>query len=101
MAVTGATGATGRVLVVDVGTSSVRAVVFDRDATALHTREQELLPESPADGLVQFDAAEMADVCLRLACGVIDEAGPVDGVGISNQRGSTVVWDRATGAPVG
>jgi glycerol kinase len=92
---------TGRVLVVDVGTSSVRAAVFDRDGTSIHERAQELLPESPSDGLVQFDAREMAAVSLELARGAIADAGPVDAVGISNQRGSTIVWDRATGEPVG
>ena len=92
---------TGRVLVVDVGTSSVRAVVFDTAGTALHTVGRELLPDSPADGLVEFDAARMARTCLELAVAACEAAGPVDGVGISNQRGSTVVWDRATGVPVG
>src|SRR5205814_9984580 len=62
---------------------------------------RELLPDSPADGLVEFDARVMAQTCLDLARTAIADAGPVDGVGISNQRGSTIVWDRATGAPVG
>jgi glycerol kinase len=91
---------TGRVLVVDVGTSSVRATVFN-GAHALFTAEEETLPDSPADGLVQFDAAEMARACLALSKCALDEAGPVDGIGISDQRGSTIVWDRATGKPVG
>ena len=88
-------------LVVDVGTSSVRAVVIDADARAVHTAEQELLPDSPADGLVQFDAVAMARTCIDLATAAIEHTGPVDAVGISNQRGSTVVWDRATGEPIG
>ena len=92
---------TGRVLVVDVGTSSVRAAVFAADAGLLHCVEQELLPDSPADGLVEFDATTMASTCLRLARETLEQAGPVDGVGITNQRGSTIVWDRATGEPVG
>ncbi len=91
----------GRVLVVDVGTSRVRAGVFASDGTVLHTVEHELLPDTPADGLVQFDARVMADACLALATVALDHAGPVDGVGITNQRGSTIVWDRATGEPVG
>jgi glycerol kinase len=91
----------GRVLVVDVGTSSVRAGVFAADGTMLHNAEQELLPDAPADGLVQFDARLMAETCLALATSALDDAGPVDGVGITNQRGSTIVWDRATGEPIG
>jgi glycerol kinase len=88
-------------LVVDVGTSSVRAVAFDENADAVFSIEEELLPDSPADGLVEFDARAMANVCLDLASAVIEDVGVVDGVGISNQRGSTIVWDRATGEPIG
>ncbi len=90
-----------RVLVVDVGTSSVRACVFDPSGAELGASTRELLPDSPADGLVEFDARVMADTCLDLARKALADAGPVDGVGISNQRGSTIVWDRATGEPVG
>jgi glycerol kinase len=95
-----AVSTTGRILVVDVGTSSVRASVFE-GPRAIFTAEEETLPDSPADGLVQFDAAAMARACLALAICALDEAGPVDAVGITNQRGSTIVWDRATGEPVG
>jgi glycerol kinase len=91
----------GRVLVVDVGTSSIRAVVIDAAGNAFATTEQELLPDSPADGLVEFDAAAMADVSLDLATNALEHIGPVEGIAISNQRGSTIVWDRATGEPVG
>ena len=92
---------TGRVLVVDVGTSSVRAAIVHADGTTATSRERELLPDSPAEGLVEFDAALMAQTCLDLAHTALDEGGPVDAVGVSNQRGSTVVWDRATGEPIG
>jgi glycerol kinase len=92
---------TGRVLVVDVGTSSVRAVVVRADGSFATSHDREVLPDSPADGLVQFDAQVLADTCLELATAALAADGPVDGVGVSNQRGSTVVWDRATGAPVG
>ena len=92
---------TGRILVVDVGTSSVRAVVSDARGDAIHTVGRPLVPDSPADGLVEFDAALMAATCIELAVSALDAAGPVDAVGVSNQRGSTVVWDRTTGRPVG
>jgi glycerol kinase len=91
----------GKVLVVDVGTSSVRAAVVRDDRTFAADLSQELLPDSPADGLVEFDARRMTEACLELATAALDAAGPVDGVGISNQRGSTVVWNRASGEPVG
>ncbi len=90
------------ILVVDVGTSSVRAAIVRDDATIAHEERRPLLPSSPAPGLVEFDAAEMAAVILDLGRGVLAQhRGAVDAVGIANQRGSTVVWDRATGAPVG
>jgi glycerol kinase len=92
---------TGRLLVVDVGTSSVRAAIVHADGTTLASSERELLPDSPADGLVEFDATLMARTCLDLARAALDQAGPVDAVGVSNQRGSTIVWDRATGVPIG
>jgi len=92
---------TGRVLVVDVGTSSIRVGIFEATGEVTHFTELELLPDSPADGLVQFDARAMADACVELAAAELQVAGPVDAVGISNQRGSTVLWDRATGEPVG
>jgi glycerol kinase len=95
------TAQTGQVLVVDVGTSSVRAAVVRADGSFVNSHDRELLPDSPADGMVQFDAARLGDTCLELARAALAADGPVDAVGISDQRGSTVVWDRATGVPIG
>ena len=61
-----------------------------------------LLPDTPAPGLVEFDAdARWPRSPLEVARAVLAEGGPVDAVGIANQRASTIVWDRATGEPVG
>ncbi len=89
------------ILVIDVGTSGLRAAVVRDDATIAAERHRPLLPSSPQPGFVEFDAAEMAAAALDVAKAVLAEAGPVDAVGIANQRASTIVWDRATGEPVG
>jgi glycerol kinase len=96
-AVSGAAG----VLVVDVGTSSVRTAVVGPDAQVRAEQQRPLLPDSPGPGLVEFDAARLAATVLELATATLDVAGPVAAVGIANQRGSAIAWDRATGTPVG
>jgi glycerol kinase len=90
----------GSILVVDVGTSGVRAAIVRPDATVEHEHHIRLLPDSPAPGLVEFDAARLADGVLSLARTALQDAGPVAGVGIANQRASSIVWERATGRPV-
>ena len=89
------------ILVIDVGTSSLRAAVVGPDATIEAEQHVPLLPSSPEAGLVEFDAFTMAQAALEVARRVLAQTGPVDAVGIANQRASTVVWDRATGQPVG
>ncbi|HEV7723369.1 MAG TPA: FGGY-family carbohydrate kinase [Iamia sp.] len=90
----------GKLLVIDVGTSSLRAAVVDRDSHVGHVHSRPLLPDSPAPGLVEFDGQVMAAAVLELAGAALAEGGPVDAVGITNQRASTLVWDRVTGEPV-
>jgi glycerol kinase len=87
-------------LVIDVGTSGVRAAVIDPDGGIVADRHRPVLPDSPAAGLVEFDATVLASVAIDLAREVLAAAGPVDAVGIANQRASTVVWERSTGVPV-
>jgi len=89
------------ILVIDVGTSGLRAAAVRPDATIAAEHRQALLPSSPAPGLVEFDAKEMAASVIEVARATLAEAGPVAAVGIANQRASTIVWDRATGEPVG
>src|SRR3954462_5551936 len=89
------------VLVVDVGTSGVRAAVVRGDASVEHVHYREVLPSTPAPGFVEFDAAEMARAALDVAQAALADGGPVEAVGIANQRSSTIVWDRTTGEPVG
>lgn len=89
------------ILVVDVGTSGVRAAMVDPDAHVHHEHYREVLPSSPAPGFVEFDAAAMAKAVLEVAHAALADGGPCEAVGIANQRASTIVWDHATGEPVG
>jgi glycerol kinase len=88
------------ILVIDLGTSAVRAAVVHDDATVTHEMRATTLPDSPAPGLVEFDAAAYAAAALDCARQALAGHGPVDGVGVTNQRASTIVWDRATGEPL-
>ena len=83
-----------------MGTSGVRAAVVRPDATVTCVHHRAVLPDTPAPGLVEVDAALVARAALELAEAALAEGGPVSGVGIANQRATTVVWDRATGRPV-
>ncbi len=89
---------------IDVGTSSTRAVVVERAgsvARVVTEHRRATLPSTPFPGLVELDAAELAAAALELSHAALDETGPVVAVGLANQRGTTIVWDRATGEPVG
>ena len=89
-------------LVIDVGTSSIRAAIVRDDATVASEQVRSGLPRSPEPGMVEFDPAEMASTALEAARACLEaHGGSVAAVGITNQRGSTVVWDRATGEPIG
>ncbi len=88
-------------LVIDVGTSSVRASIVAPDATVTSIRQRDVLPTTPAPGFMELDAAALAAAVLATARDALAEHGAVDGVGITNQRATTIVWDRATGIPVG
>jgi glycerol kinase len=90
------------VLVIDIGTTGVRAAVMRADASLVDVHYRRVPPSTPFPGLVEFDALELSRVAIELATTALVEHGrPVAGVGISTQRASTVVWDATTGEPVG
>jgi glycerol kinase len=90
-----------RILVVDVGSSGVRAATIDEDGHVRHESRRLTPPDVPFPGLVEIDATALADAVLATAKEVLAADGPVDAVGIASQRASTIVWDRTTGEPVG
>ncbi len=87
-------------LVIDVGTSGVRAAIVERGVVgALAYRE--VLPDTPFPGLVELDAAALAAAVLEVAGEVLAGSdGATGSVAIANQRATTVLWDRGTGEPV-
>ena len=89
------------VLVIDIGTSGLRSAVVRPDGTVDGLHHRPFAPSTPFAGLVEFDAAEMARLVLEVSRRSLAEAGPVGSVGITNQRASSIVWRRSTGAPVG
>jgi glycerol kinase len=89
------------ILVVDVGTSGVRGSIVQPDGSIEHVHHVQVLPDTPFPGLVEFDAAALAAAVLDVAGGSLADGGPVEVVGIANQRASTIVWDRASGEPIG
>jgi glycerol kinase len=92
------------ILVIDAGTSGVRAAIVGPDASVRHEVHRATLPDSPMPGLVEFDAVAYVDAAIDCARECLERYdgtfGDVRAVGISNQRASTVVWDRATGEPI-
>jgi len=95
--------ATQRILAIDQGTTSTRAVMFDAKGRALATSQTPLRQIYPADGWVEHDADEIWQATLKVCRAVIAETGGIEGIaalGITNQRETTVVWNRRTGQPV-
>ncbi len=89
-------------LVIDVGTTGLRASIVRPDATLAAVEYRPFAPDTPYPGLVEFDAAKMAELVLDAANAVLDVTGSptISGVGITNQRASTIVWERSTGRPI-
>lgn len=91
------------VLVIDEGTTSTRAVVFGPSLEELHIEQEPLDVALPADGWVEQDAEQIwratLGVCQRATLAV---GGPqrIAAIGITNQRETTVVWERASGRPI-
>lgn len=88
------------ILVVDVGTSSVRASVVRPDTTLGAVHRVRVAARTPAPGIVELDPVAIAAAAVEVATAALAEAGPVVAVGIASQRASTIVWDRATGQPL-
>ena len=92
------------ILAIDQGTTSTRAIIFDSDGAIVTSAQQELTQHFPDDGWVEHDANEIwqhtCEVCRDALAALPDKGAEVAGIGITNQRETTVIWDRATGEPI-
>jgi glycerol kinase len=92
------------ILALDQGTTSSRAILFDRQGQVYATAQQEFPQHFPRPGWVEHDALDIWNSQLDCARRVLREAGvdpsQVTGIGIANQRETTIVWDRASGEPI-
>jgi glycerol kinase len=86
------------ILSIDQGTTSTRAILFDADARPAAAHAIELRQIYPANGWVEHDAEEIWQA--TLACSRAVTQGEVAAIGITNQRETAVVWERASGKPV-
>lgn len=92
------------ILALDQGTTSSRAILFDKEGTIFHTSQQEFTQYFPKPGWVEHNADEIWSSILAVIAGVLSEknikAEQIEGIGITNQRETTVVWDKTTGEPI-
>lgn len=90
------------VLAIDQGTTSSRAIIFDRKGNIIAVAQQEFTQYFPQPGWVEHDAEEIWQSVQQVVREVLREINPADlaAIGITNQRETTVVWDKRTGKPV-
>ena len=92
--------AAARLLAIDQGTTSTRAIVFDAGGGVRAMAQRELTQHYPRPGWVEHDPEEIWGATLSVCREALDRAGPVAGIGITNQRETTVVWDRESGEAI-
>lgn len=92
------------ILSLDQGTTSSRAILFNKKGEIVHTAQKEFTQYFPKPGWVEHDASEIWGSVLAVIASCLSEAEvkpeQIAGIGITNQRETTVVWDKETGKPV-
>ncbi len=92
------------ILSLDQGTTSSRAVLFEKSGKAVGVSQMEYTQIYPGNGWVEHDANEIFSSQLQAARGVLEKcgasAGDIAAIGITNQRETTILWDKNTGEPV-
>jgi len=92
------------IMSLDQGTTSSRAILFNKKGEIVHIAQKEFTQHFPKPGWVEHNANEIWGSILAVIASVLSEAGvkpeQIEGIGITNQRETTVVWDKETGVPV-
>jgi len=90
------------ILAIDQGTTSTRAIVFDKKGNIIAVSQQEITQFFPKPGWVEHNATEIWDTVRDTVKEVTEKVGAdnISAIGITNQRETTVVWDKRTGKPV-
>jgi len=92
------------ILAIDQGTTSSRALIFDADMQVTATAQEEFTQHFPKSGWVEHDPEDLWTTTLSTCRAAIAKAGiaasDIAGIGITNQRETTVVWDAKTGQPI-
>jgi glycerol kinase len=91
-----------QILSIDQGTSSSRAIVFDTEGNIQAIEQEELSLTYPQSGWVEQNPQELVDNTIKAVQKVLSDErfSSISGIGISNQRETTIVWERKTGAPI-
>jgi glycerol kinase len=91
-----------RLLALDQGTTGSAALVFDADAKSVASADREIEQRYPAPGHVEHDPLEIFETTVAVAREALGESGARDvaAIGITNQRETTVVWERSSGRPI-
>jgi glycerol kinase len=91
------------ILALDQGTTSSRAILFDQDGNVAGVRQQEFTQHYPQPGWVEHNPLEIWNTQLAVARAVLSahnvSPSQIAGIGITNQRETTVVWDKTNGKP--
>ncbi|TRZ37876.1 glycerol kinase [Niallia circulans] len=92
------------ILSLDQGTTSSRAIIFNKKGEIVHSAQKEFTQIFPKPGWVEHNASEIWGSILSVIATVLSEsdikADQIEGIGITNQRETAVVWDKETGVPV-
>ena len=92
------------ILSIDAGTTSSRAILFDQKGNQVAIAQQEFTQIFPEKGWVEHNPIEIWETQINAVKNVLKKSNisveQVDSIGITNQRETTIIWDRATGVPV-